>query len=82
MKYDFTKLRRAFAESGHTYESLAEQVTRQSGRKFHFSTLEKALKRDSAHQITAKALAKSLRVPYADLVPPEEAMISNGKKSA
>lgn len=40
-----------------------QRMTEEAGRKVHYTTIAKALARNSAHQSTAKALAAALRVP-------------------
>lgn len=51
--------------SGWTLAEWAERTGQ------HYTTLQKALERGSAHQKTAKAMAKSLKLPYAALIPVE-----------
>lgn len=66
MKYDFSVIREAFRMSGWTLEEWAQRTG------LHYTTLSKALDRESAHQKTAKAMAKSLKLPYAALIPADK----------
>ena len=72
MHYDFTKLQQALAERGWTLTQLAARTA----GKVHYSTISKAFGRGTAHQSTATALCKALRVSMKDI------MSTNGKKTA
>lgn len=66
MKYDFTEVRRRMTRQGMTLEELAEATKEHTkdGRSIHAGTISNAFKRGTAHQRTAKAIAKVFRIPH------------------
>lgn len=61
MRYDFRKIQEAINEQGLTLEQIGAKA------HVHYTTVLKALKTGRAHQSTALALTKALKVSMKDI---------------
>lgn len=62
MTYDFSLIRRLIQERGLTFREIQDRTG------INYTTISKALDRDTAHPSTAKALARFFRVPLRNLL--------------
>jgi hypothetical protein len=69
MQYDFKKVRQVMDERGLTLAAMSNLTEEKTGERIHYSTIGKALETNRAHQRTARALSKALRIPLKELLP-------------
>lgn len=70
MRYDFTKVQETINGRGLTLDEVSRLTRghlRNKKDKLHYTTISKALARNSAHQSTARALVSALGLTMDDI---------------